>query len=137
MYPETVWTGLWVEHSQGPRVRFVMAGTSDAGRAGHPSLHIRGPLTVSLGLDWSGRPERREVGVALPEGLGPGTSPPPSSIVQTVTDPPGCKAGDTDPTSQWDGRLRFDHHFQSTAVLLSPFYRKGNRGSRTPMISVL
>lgn len=51
--------------------------------------------------------------------------------------PTGCKAGDTDPTSQWDGHLRFDHHFQSTTVLLSPFYRKGNRGSRTPVISVL
>lgn len=86
-----------MEHSQGPRVRFVMAGTSDAGRAGHPSLHIRGPLTVSLGLDWSGRPECREVGVALPEGLGPGTSLPPSSIVQRVTDPPGARQGTQTP----------------------------------------
>ena len=91
-------------------------------------------LTESSGLDCPGLPGSQEAGAVLPEGLSPGNSPS-SSTVHAVRGPPGGSPG-TDPTSHWDKCLRFGCYFQSTTVLF-PFYRRGNQGSRSQMISVL
>lgn len=82
----------------------------------------------------------RELRLRLPgaprtTGGGRWNRPSSNSTVHTVTGPPGGSLG-TDPTSHWDKCPRFGCYCESTTVLF-PFYRRGNQGSRSQMISVL